>query len=92
MQILELQKKVERQNVITKKVKQANCSKWLQNQTQTLELHLNNVSKHFAEFQGQAAARTKCFLISSKGNSADAFGFYKLYKGLSLFPHCSQST
>lgn len=48
VQILELQKKVERQNVITKKVKQANCSKWLQNQTQTLELHLNNVSKHFA--------------------------------------------
>lgn len=92
MQILELQKKVERQNVITKKVKQANCSKWLQNQTQTLELHLNNVSKHFAEYQGQAAAHTKCFLISSKGNSADAFGFYKLYKGLSLFPHCSQST
>ncbi|XP_048820374.1 coiled-coil domain-containing protein 63 [Lagopus muta] len=46
-EILELQKKVERQNVITKKVKQANCSKWLQNQTQTLELHLNNVTVRF---------------------------------------------
>ncbi|XP_042685132.1 coiled-coil domain-containing protein 63 [Centrocercus urophasianus] len=46
-EILELQKKVERQNVITKKVKQANCSKWLQNQTQTLELHLNNVTVCF---------------------------------------------
>ncbi|XP_021268595.1 coiled-coil domain-containing protein 63 [Numida meleagris] len=46
-EILELQKKVERQNVITAKVKQANCSKWLQNQTQTLELQLNNVTVHF---------------------------------------------
>ncbi|XP_072207413.1 coiled-coil domain-containing protein 63 [Excalfactoria chinensis] len=46
-EILVLQKKVERQNVITEKVKQANCSKWLQNQTETLELHLNNVTVRF---------------------------------------------
>ncbi|XP_040540507.1 coiled-coil domain-containing protein 63 isoform X1 [Gallus gallus] len=46
-EILELQKKVERENVITTKVKQANCSKWLQDQTQTLELHLNNVTVRF---------------------------------------------
>ncbi|OXB84914.1 UNVERIFIED_CONTAM: hypothetical protein H355_016036 [Colinus virginianus] len=46
-EILELQKNVERQNMITKKVNQAYSSKWLQNQTQTLELHLNNVTVHF---------------------------------------------
>ncbi|XP_015131063.1 coiled-coil domain-containing protein 63 isoform X2 [Gallus gallus] len=46
-EILELQKKVERENVITTKVKQANCSKWLQDRTQTLELHLNNVTVRF---------------------------------------------
>lgn len=86
MQILELQKKVERENVITTKVKQANCSKWLQDQTQTLELHLNNVSKHSTEFWGQVVACTKCFLISTNGNSADAFGSYKLHKGLSSPP------
>lgn len=86
VQILELQKKVERENVITTKVKQANCSKWLQDQTQTLELHLNNVSKHSTEFWGQVVACTKCFLISTNGNSADAFGSYKLHKGLSSPP------
>ncbi|XP_065594800.1 coiled-coil domain-containing protein 63 [Cyrtonyx montezumae] len=46
-EILELQKKLERQNMITKKVNQAYSSKWLQNQTQTLELHLNYVTVHF---------------------------------------------
>ncbi|NXJ15419.1 CCD63 protein, partial [Odontophorus gujanensis] len=46
-EILELQKKVEGQNMITKKVNQADSSKWLQNQTQTLELHLNNVTVYF---------------------------------------------
>ncbi|OXB64144.1 hypothetical protein ASZ78_002074, partial [Callipepla squamata] len=46
-EILELQKNVERQNMITKKVNQAKSSKWLQKQTQTLELHLNNVTVHF---------------------------------------------
>uniref|UniRef100_A0A8C3BWM3 Coiled-coil domain containing 63 n=1 Tax=Cairina moschata TaxID=8855 RepID=A0A8C3BWM3_CAIMO len=46
-QILELQKKIVRQNVIATKVKQANSSKWLQNQIQTLEMRLNNVTVHF---------------------------------------------
>ncbi|NXC42413.1 CCD63 protein, partial [Penelope pileata] len=46
-QILELQKKVVRQNVIATKVKQANCYKWLQNQIETLELRLNHVTVHF---------------------------------------------
>ncbi|NXI71988.1 CCD63 protein, partial [Anseranas semipalmata] len=46
-QILELQKKVVRQNLIATKVKQANSSKWLQKQIQTLEMRLNNVTVHF---------------------------------------------
>ncbi|XP_047929740.2 coiled-coil domain-containing protein 63 isoform X3 [Anser cygnoides] len=46
-QILELQKKIVRQNLIATKVKQANSSKWLQNQIQTLEMRLNNVTVRF---------------------------------------------
>ncbi|NXL90504.1 CCD63 protein, partial [Alectura lathami] len=46
-QIQELQNKLVRQNAIAAKVKQANCSKWLQNQIQTLEMRLNNVTVHF---------------------------------------------
>ncbi|XP_015733974.1 coiled-coil domain-containing protein 63 isoform X2 [Coturnix japonica] len=46
-EILQLQKKVEREEVITKKVRQANCGKWLQKQTEKLELHLNNATVRF---------------------------------------------
>ncbi|XP_035196971.1 coiled-coil domain-containing protein 63 isoform X2 [Oxyura jamaicensis] len=46
-QILELERKIARQNLIATKVKQANSSKWLQNQIQTLEMRLNNVTVHF---------------------------------------------
>ncbi|NXR01753.1 CCD63 protein, partial [Sagittarius serpentarius] len=46
-QILELEKKIARQNQIAVKVKQANCSKRLQKQIETLEMRLNNVTVHF---------------------------------------------
>ncbi|NXS69701.1 CCD63 protein, partial [Pandion haliaetus] len=46
-QILELEKEIVRQNQIAVKVKQANCSKRLQKQIETLEMHLNNVTVHF---------------------------------------------
>ncbi|KFV54059.1 Coiled-coil domain-containing protein 63, partial [Tyto alba] len=46
-QILVLEKKVVRQNQIAAKVKQANSSKRLQKQVETLEVHLNNVTVHF---------------------------------------------
>uniref|UniRef100_A0A663E4V0 ODAD1 central coiled coil region domain-containing protein n=1 Tax=Aquila chrysaetos chrysaetos TaxID=223781 RepID=A0A663E4V0_AQUCH len=46
-QILELEKKIVRQNQIAVKVKQANCSKRLQKQIETLEMRLNNVTVHF---------------------------------------------
>ncbi|NXW39964.1 CCD63 protein, partial [Nyctiprogne leucopyga] len=46
-QILELEKKIVRQNKITAKVKQANSAKRLQKQIETLEIHLNNVTVHF---------------------------------------------
>ncbi|NXH71453.1 CCD63 protein, partial [Hydrobates tethys] len=46
-QILELEKKVVRQNQIAAKVKQANNSKRLQKQIETLEMRLNNVTVHF---------------------------------------------
>ncbi|NXW85000.1 CCD63 protein, partial [Alopecoenas beccarii] len=46
-QILELEKKIVRQNRIAVKVKQANCSKRLQKQIEKLELRLNNVTVQF---------------------------------------------
>uniref|UniRef100_A0A8C8BN50 ODAD1 central coiled coil region domain-containing protein n=1 Tax=Otus sunia TaxID=257818 RepID=A0A8C8BN50_9STRI len=47
VQIIELERKVVRQNQIAVKVKQANCSKHLQKQTEEREMHLNNVTVHF---------------------------------------------
>ncbi|NXO56458.1 CCD63 protein, partial [Aramus guarauna] len=46
-QILELEKKLVRQNQRAVKVKQANCSKRMQKQIETLEMRLNNVTVHF---------------------------------------------
>ncbi|NXT95720.1 CCD63 protein, partial [Anhinga rufa] len=46
-QILELEKKIVRQNQVAVKVKQANCSKRLQKQIERLEMRLNNVTVHF---------------------------------------------
>ncbi|KFZ52471.1 Coiled-coil domain-containing protein 63, partial [Podiceps cristatus] len=46
-QILELEKKVVRQNQIAAKVKQANSSKQLQKQIETLEMRLYNVTVQF---------------------------------------------
>ncbi|NXN67559.1 CCD63 protein, partial [Himantopus himantopus] len=46
-QILELEKKIVRQNQIAVKVKQANSSKRLQKQIETLEMRLNNVTVHY---------------------------------------------
>ncbi|NWY55517.1 CCD63 protein, partial [Chionis minor] len=46
-QILELEKKIVKQNQIAAKVKQANSSKRLQKRIDTLELRLNNVTVHF---------------------------------------------
>ncbi|KAF1527066.1 Coiled-coil domain-containing protein 63, partial [Eudyptes sclateri] len=46
-QILELEKKIVKQNQTAAKVKQANSSKWLQKQIETLEMRLNNVTVHF---------------------------------------------
>ncbi|KFQ58427.1 Coiled-coil domain-containing protein 63, partial [Pelecanus crispus] len=46
-QILELEKKIVKQNKIAAKVKQANSSKRLQKQIETLEMHLNNVTVRF---------------------------------------------
>ncbi|NXE53476.1 CCD63 protein, partial [Casuarius casuarius] len=45
--IMETEKKIARQNLIAVKVKQANSSKWLQKQIQTLEMRLNHVTVHF---------------------------------------------
>uniref|UniRef100_A0A8D0FDK7 ODAD1 central coiled coil region domain-containing protein n=1 Tax=Strix occidentalis caurina TaxID=311401 RepID=A0A8D0FDK7_STROC len=46
-QIIELEKKVVRQNQVATKVKQANRSKQLQKWIEALEMHLNNVTVHF---------------------------------------------
>ncbi|NXA17423.1 CCD63 protein, partial [Ibidorhyncha struthersii] len=46
-QILELEKKIVRQNQIAVKVKQANSNKRLQKRIETLEMRLNNVTVHF---------------------------------------------
>ncbi|NXD65221.1 CCD63 protein, partial [Eolophus roseicapillus] len=46
-QIEELEKKVVKQNLIARKVKQANCSKQLQKQIDTLEMRLYNANVHF---------------------------------------------
>ncbi|PKU36754.1 hypothetical protein llap_12942 [Limosa lapponica baueri] len=46
-QILELEKKIVRENEIAGKVKQANSSKRLQKQIETLESRLNNVTVRF---------------------------------------------
>ncbi|NXC71078.1 CCD63 protein, partial [Anhinga anhinga] len=46
-QILELEKKIVRQNQVAVKAKQANCSKRLQKQIERLEMRLNNVTVHF---------------------------------------------
>ncbi|NWW54312.1 CCD63 protein, partial [Pedionomus torquatus] len=46
-QILELEKKIVRENEIVGKVKQANNSKRLQKQIETLESRLNNATVHF---------------------------------------------
>lgn len=79
MQILELEKKIVRQNQIAVKVKQANRSKRLQKQTEKLELRLNNVSKRFARLWRPPAGPhrglcTKHFLLRTKDNGANAFG------------------
>lgn len=49
LQIEELEKKVVKQNLIARKVKQANCSKRLQKQMDTMEMRLYNVSKPVAD-------------------------------------------
>lgn len=49
LQIEELEKKVVKQNLIATKVKQANCSKQLQKQIDTLEMRLYNVSQPVAD-------------------------------------------
>ncbi|NWX11720.1 CCD63 protein, partial [Aegotheles bennettii] len=46
-QMLELKNKIGRQHQVVVKVKQANNSKRLQEQAETLEMHLNNVTVHF---------------------------------------------
>ncbi|NXX63684.1 CCD63 protein, partial [Scopus umbretta] len=46
-QILKLEKQIVRQNQKTAKVKQANSSKRLQKQIETLEMRLNNATVHF---------------------------------------------
>ncbi|NWH26804.1 CCD63 protein, partial [Grus americana] len=46
-EILELEKKIVRQNQIAAKVRQANSSKRLQKQIETLEMRLNNATVHF---------------------------------------------
>ncbi|NWQ96188.1 CCD63 protein, partial [Burhinus bistriatus] len=45
--ILQLEKKIVKQNQIAVKVKQANSSKWLQKQIETLEMRLNSITVHF---------------------------------------------
>ncbi|XP_068767610.1 coiled-coil domain-containing protein 63 [Struthio camelus] len=45
--IMEMEKKITRQNLIAAKVKQANSSKWLKKKIQTLEMRLNHVTVHF---------------------------------------------
>uniref|UniRef100_A0A8C6Z0M1 Coiled-coil domain containing 63 n=1 Tax=Nothoprocta perdicaria TaxID=30464 RepID=A0A8C6Z0M1_NOTPE len=45
--IMEMEKKITRQNLIAVKVKQANGSQWLQKQIRTLEMRLNHVTVHF---------------------------------------------
>lgn len=77
--MLELEKKSVRQNQIEVKVKQANCSKWLQKQIEKLKLPLYNVSKHFADLWRPPAGPhwglcTKHFLLRTKHNGANAFG------------------
>ncbi|NWR67680.1 CCD63 protein, partial [Bucorvus abyssinicus] len=47
-QIVELEKKLVRQDQRTAKVKRVNSSKRLQKRVETLELHLSDVSKHLA--------------------------------------------
>lgn len=79
VQILELEKKIVRENQIAVKVKQANCSKRLQKQIETLEMRLNNVSKHFADLWRPCAGPrwglcAKCLLVRTKGNGANTFG------------------
>ncbi|NWR75550.1 CCD63 protein, partial [Centropus unirufus] len=46
-ELLELEKKLVKQNQIATKVKQANCSKQLQKQTEILELRLNTITVRF---------------------------------------------
>ena len=98
LQILELEKKVVRQKQIAAKVEQANSSKRLQKEIETLELHLNNVSKRFADlWRPRAGPRwglgAKRFLIRTKGSGANAFGCHKLQKGPGLlsWPDCCQN-
>uniref|UniRef100_A0A8B9QFZ6 ODAD1 central coiled coil region domain-containing protein n=1 Tax=Apteryx owenii TaxID=8824 RepID=A0A8B9QFZ6_APTOW len=45
--IMEMEKKITRQNLIAAKVKHASSSKGLQKQIQTLEMRLNHVTVHF---------------------------------------------
>ncbi|XP_065548848.1 coiled-coil domain-containing protein 63-like isoform X1 [Lathamus discolor] len=47
-QIAELEKKVEKQNLIARKAKQANCHKQLQKQIDTLEMRLYNANVRFS--------------------------------------------
>lgn len=75
LQILELEKKIVRQNQIAVKVKQANSSKRLQKQIETLEMRLNNVSKHFADLWRPCAGPhlglcTKCAKTKRSGQRA----------------------
>ncbi|NXY76014.1 CCD63 protein, partial [Glareola pratincola] len=46
-QILELEKRIVKENQVATKVKQAHSSKRLQKQIETLEMRLNNVTVHF---------------------------------------------
>lgn len=79
VQILELEKKIVRENQIAAKVKQANSSKQLQKRIETLEMHLNNVSKCFADLWRPCEGLhwdpcAKRFLVRTKDNGANAFG------------------
>ncbi|KAM6318282.1 coiled-coil domain-containing protein 63 [Podargus strigoides] len=62
--ILELEIKIMRQNQRAVKVKQANSSKQLQKQIETLEMQLNNASKHFGDHMVVWGLCANCFLVT----------------------------
>lgn len=80
MQILELEKKVLKQQQGTAKVKRANGRKELEKQVETLELQLKEVSEHFADLWRPRAVRGHTGACAwnafgwDKGSGANAFG------------------